>query len=296
MPIPEEKFFVFDARYRTVRNVRPSTKHAEVMVELVDWFGPDPENTPCVVTPTRVSKTHKLVEAAYKGYAMLINDRANEYPQEQLDAMCEFLLSDSQVFLVSQNWHELMKQAEGYDGMDVMVPADICTFEMTIDGKHIIFKLACPKDEVPTLRNCAAFTAYELADGFWGVMAPYRLDNMLHSRSDYKLSNTIDENVLALCVGLEAEVLTQTLVRAPERLNKKRMKEDKPPLRDHYTVDLTKRHRTDPVEYPVHGERQSPRLHFRRGHWRHFENHKTWIKWMLVGNAELGTVTHQYHA
>jgi hypothetical protein len=45
------------------------------------------------------------------------------------------------------------------------------------------------------------------------------------------------------------------------------------------------------------GEREpgrKKRLHFRRGHWRHYETHKTWIKWMLVGDPDLGFIEKQY--
>lgn len=35
-------------------------------------------------------------------------------------------------------------------------------------------------------------------------------------------------------------------------------------------------------------------LHFRRGHWRHYGEYKTWIKWMLVGDPELGFVDKMY--
>jgi hypothetical protein len=39
---------------------------------------------------------------------------------------------------------------------------------------------------------------------------------------------------------------------------------------------------------------RSPRLHFRRRHWRHFVNHKTWIKWTLVGDPDLGFIDKDY--
>ena len=48
------------------------------------------------------------------------------------------------------------------------------------------------------------------------------------------------------------------------------------------------------VEGPGTGTHRSPRLHFRRGHWRHYEDHKTWIRWQMVGNPDLGFVEKQY--
>jgi hypothetical protein len=38
------------------------------------------------------------------------------------------------------------------------------------------------------------------------------------------------------------------------------------------------------------------RLHLRRGHWRHFATYRTWIKWMMVGNPDLGFVDKEYRA
>jgi hypothetical protein len=41
-------------------------------------------------------------------------------------------------------------------------------------------------------------------------------------------------------------------------------------------------------------KRHSPRLHFRRGHHRHYENYKLWIKWQLVGNPDIGFIDKDY--
>jgi hypothetical protein len=42
------------------------------------------------------------------------------------------------------------------------------------------------------------------------------------------------------------------------------------------------------------GAAASPRLHFRRGHYRHYPNHKLWIRWCLVGNPDLGFIDADY--
>jgi hypothetical protein len=36
------------------------------------------------------------------------------------------------------------------------------------------------------------------------------------------------------------------------------------------------------------------RLHFRRGHFRHFDGWKTWVNWCLVGDPDLGFVDKHY--
>ena len=36
------------------------------------------------------------------------------------------------------------------------------------------------------------------------------------------------------------------------------------------------------------------RLHFVRGHWRRYEEHKTWIRWRLRGDPDLGFIDKSY--
>jgi hypothetical protein len=91
---------------------------------------------------------------------------------------------------------------------------------------------------------------------------------------------------------LDAEVAVHSVVRAPHALNVKRKNEGKIPIFDHHIVKLSDRHRASAKRFG--DTHKSPRLHFRRGHWRHFQTHKTWIKWMLVGDPELGFVDKEY--
>lgn len=58
-------------------------------------------------------------------------------------------------------------------------------------------------------------------------------------------------------------------------------------------VDLARRHRiANPAEPSGNGSRK--RLHFRRGHWRHYESMKTWIRWCLAGDPDLGFIDKHY--
>ena len=95
----------------------------------------------------------------------------------------------------------------------------------------------------------------------------------------------------AICISPEAAV--HEVIRAPFRLNKKREHAGKLPILDHHTISLARRQRATPSPFEP-GERRSPRLHWRRGHWRHFDNTRTWIKWMLVGDPDLGFVDKYY--
>ncbi len=91
-------------------------------------------------------------------------------------------------------------------------------------------------------------------------------------------------------------------------LNKRRIREGKTPLRDYHVVTLAKRLRAEPNhDHEPTGIHR--RLHWRRGHWRHFNTpggeiryfnadgitvSKTWINWQLVGDETLGFVDKHY--
>lgn len=101
--------------------------------------------------------------------------------------------------------------------------------------------------------------------------------------------------IRAICVALEAEVAATEVVRTPHKLNHARERRGRQPIFSYHTVNLARRSRVERLPADAdHEPAWRVRLHFRRGHWRHFENHKTWIKWMLVGDPDLGFVDKHY--
>lgn len=89
---------------------------------------------------------------------------------------------------------------------------------------------------------------------------------------DRLLNNTV--NAMALVVMLMSKGVTTELQAAPPKLNKAREKRGKPPIRDRYvvTVDagsIRTIHHDDGTISDITGhERGSPRIHWRRGHFR----------------------------
>lgn len=77
-------------------------------------------------------------------------------------------------------------------------------------------------------------------------------------------------------------------------INHQRERRGRLPLADYHVVMLAHRRRLEPLPRDPGAEVTRKRLHFRRGHWRHYANHKTWIKWMLVGDPDLGFVDKEY--
>lgn len=81
----------------------------------------------------------------------------------------------------------------------------------------------------------------------------------------------------------------------PPALNKKRASKGLAPLPEHRVVRIVPERFT--YEHDAAGKRthRSPRLHWRRSHLRHYADGKVIvIARMLVGRAELGTVSHEY--
>lgn len=64
------------------------------------------------------------------------------------------------------------------------------------------------------------------------------------------------------------------------------------PLYEYRVVRLNRKPRTQSL--PATALHAPKRLHFRRGHWRHYEGFKTWVRWCLVGNPDLGFIDKEY--
>jgi hypothetical protein len=126
-----------------------------------------------------------------------------------------------------------------------------------------------------------------------GYMPDWYCDDIPRQERAKPLADMLLRQVRAACVGLDAKVIETEIVRAPEKLNKARVKRRRTPLYDYHVLDLTRRRRsaTLPEESGTHA---SPRCHFRRGHWRHLAAFKSWIRWTLVGDPDLGFVDKHY--
>lgn len=182
-------------------------------------------------------------------------------------------------FVVKHDWAKAFESASGIDD-SVKLPYEICCFEFRFSGKTFI-ALAC--DDATSVQK-VRFTLFVQSGNYWYAWSGKKMDDAV--------TVFAWTQIRAICIALDAEVATHEVVRAPHKLNEKRVKSGKAPLSDYHVVDLAKRHR---VENALHGHTdRKVRLHFRRGHWRHYEDHKTWIKWMLVGDPDLGFINKRY--
>jgi hypothetical protein len=100
--------------------------------------------------------------------------------------------------------------------------------------------------------------------------------------------------VRAVLVMLEAKVATTEPTRAPYKSNQPPSECGPLPAISHYVVKVRRPDRPAVLPAKWHQQGRRRRLHFRRGHWRHFVAHRTWIEWTLVGDPDLGFVDKEY--
>lgn len=109
----------------------------------------------------------------------------------------------------------------------------------------------------------------------------------------------VEEVVKGATVLITSRCTEKRIIGASEKLNLRRLERRKPPLFSHTIIEicgLTIHNETGMVV----GERRSPRMHWRKGHIRHYRApdgaviRKVAIAPMLVGKQSLGVVEHSY--
>lgn len=218
------------------------------------------------------SRLHKLKQAAATGRLISSERDRHEANHDEVQAP----LAIQHTFVVKHDWADAFSNAEGITD-EIRLPYDIVGFEFRLSGRTVIIGAASTA--------VLGMTAYLEAGEYWYVVP--------RGASNDEYLAYLWSQVRAICIALDAEVATETVIRAPHKLNEKRTKAGKPPLHDYRVVDLARRHRVaNPLGVPGSGSKK--RLHFRRGHWRHFEASKTWVRWCLVGDPDLGFIQKHY--
>ena len=215
------------------------------------------------------SRLHHLKDGFKNGRMIDVPD---EVDKNELEHVFDVFQN---TFVVKHDWRSVL-DGVGIQDEEIRLPYDSCAFEFRISGMTII--------ALARMLDKATFRCFVYSGGFWCAMP--------EDQEKYKIGIFIWQQIKSICVALDAEVACDDVVRAPYKLNQKREKVGKTPIADFHVVDLAKRHR---VSNPSGGESgHKVRLHFRRGHWRHYEDSKTWIKWCLVGNPDLGFISKHY--
>ena len=238
---------------------------------LLEWSNQD-----LALERNDMSRMHKLNEAVAEG--RLVIDEPDKVSGEHFWT--------EHTMVVCHDWYKVIGSV---DDKEVRFPYDYFAFEFKINGRCVI-AVCFDKDRLkPEVNHCnpLQFSAFVQAGDYWW---PLR-EEADESPGTQDLIDYMWCQIKAICVSLDAEVAEVEPVRAPHKLNVKRAKRGRPPLQSYHVVELSKRHRTSSRSG---GEGAKKRLHFRRGHWRHYDGFKTWVRWCLVGDPELGFVDKHY--
>jgi hypothetical protein len=207
---------------------------------------------------------------------------------------------DTQIFLMQHDWAGAFAGDSEFDNKasECRPPAPNCFIEYTISSRHVIaviprtdehdpvdLAIAVPNGWFIQGRNSRGSTFEIFGPGAEAAWDGHR-----------RLLQFVGRQFKAACIALDAEVAETEIVRTPEKLNAARERRGQSRLPDYHVLNLANRKRYAPLPPDlVSGEkRNSPRLHFRRGHDRHYANYKVWIKWQLVGNPDLGFIDKHY--
>lgn len=264
------------------------TERLRVLEGLEGWFASD-----LVLQPLSASSRHLLAEAAERDRIHNVDfGKLGEFAKYEADFKA--LIADTQCLVVQHDWARAFSKAGDYEGADFKLPYDATAFEFKVNGRKV-FATA----EVGPQGLCMS-VFLEITDDWlmlplfeWDGSAWKSIDQDQAFAAALPLMGMVGAQIKAISVALEAGVGTTEVVRAPIKLNAARARRGKLPLRDYHLVDLSDRKRIAPLA-GTPADRNRPRLHFRRGHWRHFTEHKTWVRWTLAGNVDLGFIDKEY--
>lgn len=279
---------------RRIPYANASKVGAENFGRVLEWDNRIDEGAK--LEPPGGSGWHKLVEAYEAGKVFSIS--SDPAPLFVLEA---FIGHPPQIFVIEHDWGAAFAGATDIEDGEYYLPYQHCAFEYRMCGNRVITS-ALDIDEPGEGKIGDAMLFVEGSGGCWycSTMGSYRKSENADPSAtpkDKQFSALILDNIRALCIGLDAEVIEREVVRAPIKLNQARERSHKAPLPDHSVVRLANRSRVAPLEsHSGDGPRWHPRLHFVRGHWRHFTDHKTWIRWHLRGNPDLGFIDKHYRA
>lgn len=239
----------------------------------------DVGSRPLKFTKPHSSQFHYLIEE-------IEDDEGRDLHQEKIH-----------VFLIEHDWDAAFQNAKDFDGGEIDIPYPATCFELSVSGLRICMVFSEDPGTPATCRIfCRVKSHWTFADSFSRLGFGWKSSGDETLRVIFApIAEACFRQVRAACIALDAEIARTDVVRAPHRLNQARVKRGKLPAFDYHVLSLANRSRPTKFENddPDH-EKIKRRLHFRRGHWRHYLNHKAWIRWTLVGDPDLGFIDKHY--
>lgn len=183
-------------------------------------------------------------------------------------------------FIVAHNWGAAFCEVPDTAFLELRAPFKWCAFEYRVVGHNVNCIVYENEEGTPNFR-----VNLQMEDAWW----------LVNSSFDPHLQRFVEHivhQVKCALLALDSQVAERKLVRVSAALNAKRLKKGRLPFYDFHVLDISPRAKAD--RYFGGGTHASPRMHFRRGHWRRFNGHKTWISACLVGDPDLGFLNKHY--
>lgn len=248
--------------------------------ELTDWM-----KHGLVLQRPNGTKLHYLIDDWKTG--KLARPSQDHTSGQAFDLHTAQLLSrEYQVFLVEHDWAGAFEGSKdfavdiGVTPYDFRTPYPDCCFEFTISGKSVCF--------------LAHFDGENYGVATFVRLSKTWLQPPLRWQEFRPLLEILDAQFRAIGIALEADVATTEVVRAPHKVNRAKERRRRALVNDYHIVKLARPSHPARLQDPSGSDRRGVRLHFRRGHWRHYEQHKSWINWTLVGDPDLGFIEKHY--
>lgn len=234
------------------------------------------------------------------------------------------MLAGQRSFVIEHDWHRAFESGKDFvGGGDVRLPYNHTCFEFRISGVRVLaLCVTSTTDHIwvyvavginkrwyldPKARCLEGDTLVERAASEDLNFATRKTGYEMHGLGQ-KLADFLANQIRACCIVLDAGVAVAPAVPPSQKQNAKREKHGRLALKPYHVVSLRPR-KTEPRESQG-GTHASPRFHWRRGHWRHFDEagsgreryiddsghtrSRTWINWMPVGDIDLGFVDKHY--
>lgn len=286
-------------RYKSEQQLQEKINHLEA--KIAAWDDIESAKQSPVLKNPQSSRLHNLMTALRHNQVRNLNDKDCEAFFELAPS-----LQQCSIFLISHDWASAFQSSsEDFENHEVQIPFPFCCFELQISNVRVCV--------ITVNRDDNNFETTDMII-FCGTKAGWVITTFLNLNENDHKDVLLEEwqqetkdfsdhaaplnyiavcQIKAVCIAMESEIAETEIIRAPHKLNKKREKHGKVPISDYHVINLARRHRS---ERPATSgtKKASPRLHFRRGHWRHFDNHKTWVKWTLVGEPDLGFIDKHY--
>ena len=189
------------------------------------------------------------------------------------------------------------------------LPFDLCYYEMQYSDDKALIGVVLKQETKDSIigdvfqRNEAGFEPQYIRIRIRNVpelgmeiscMQPTSIELYNRDELDKKMW-TIAKSVIGLTQIMACSNIEYVEHPEPIKLNKKRNKQKKQPLFSYKTLQISNLNKISSKSTHGESDRNSPRLHLRRGHIRRYQTGKTtWVNSCVVGNKKEGVIKKDY--